>query len=82
MHFVTGGTARGTEFEPIEGGFSCQGDALIERVFTASASQIGLSTSCREQRIVAQLIVIIEVFVAQGRGPKYAVGGESPMGAL
>lgn len=64
--FVTGGTARGTEFEPIEGGFSCQGDALIERVFTAGASQIGLSTSCREQRIVAQLIVIIEVFVAQG----------------
>ena len=41
-------------------------EALAAAVITASASQIGLSTSCREQRIVAQLIVIIEVFVAQG----------------
>ena len=63
--FVAGGRARGTEFEPIEGGFSSQGDAVIVRVFTASAGQIALSTSYCEKRIVAQLIVIIKIFVAQ-----------------
>ena len=63
---VADGVGDGTEFEAVEGALAGQGLAAILLVAAVLAEQVGVFAGGGQQRIGAQLVVVVEVFVAEG----------------
>ena len=59
---------RGRQFQAVQRALAGQRLAAIARSATLLAGRIALADQRRQERIVPQVVVVVEVFVAQGQG--------------